>query len=97
MRLIYRRHCYFYRAPQNGEVKCALSRWVCLLCPYAIRKIQDLDTKDHLNVALIGIAARRGNFFSTCALFISLILLVLEVLNKYSTEVDNLLRRVFGL
>jgi hypothetical protein len=58
--------------------------------------MRDFDAKEHLNTALLGMAARRGNFFSACALVISLILLALKALEKYNAEIDSLLQRILG-
>ena len=56
-----------------------------------IPKIEGLDLKEHVNVALVAITGRRTVAFSFFALVISLITLTLKIIETFHDEVKSLL------
>lgn len=66
------------------------------MCGYYIRKIEGLDIKDHLDLALLATSERRSVFFSLMALVISLILLAFKIFKTFSEQVDQFFQRMFS-
>ena len=89
---IHKTACCFYRkvAPRERS-GCVLRRQLCLSCPMYIPKIEGLDLKEHVNVALVAITGRRTVAFSFFALVISLITLTLKIIETFHDEVKSLL------
>lgn len=94
--LIYRKTCYFYRKTPDGSRICAVNKRCCFTCPLFTRKIEGLDLKDHVNVALVAITARRSVLFSFLALIISMLTLAFKIIESFSAEVGNLFQHILG-
>jgi len=75
--LFYKKDCYFYRV-KNEKTICVANRSICLLCPLKIKKVDNLDTKDHLNLAIGQIRSDRAYLISIVAITISIFSFILK-------------------
>lgn len=72
---IYDKECVFYRVGKN----CAAHKWTCFVCEFRIKKIDNLDIKDYLNLVFARNTLKLSFLFSALALLIALMALLFEV------------------
>ena len=70
--------------------KCVLGRSICFLCPYFIREIDGItEMKDYLTFVLSKNTARKAFIISVLSLIISIILLALQVPDKWKQNKET--------
>ena len=82
MERIYKKTCYFYMLDSKMEPRCSANRKLCLGCSFNIRRIDNLDLKDHLGLAYTRITVRRALLFSILSLVLSIVTLTLKVVDE---------------
>lgn len=75
-------NCYFAEPKDPETLECKVKRKRCFLCPYRCPVIEELKPRDYIGLAHTRISNRMFFCFSTCALIISTIALVLQVSSK---------------
>jgi hypothetical protein len=73
----YKFDCYFYRV-NNDEIICVANKQFCFCCPLKIKKIENLDIKEHISLSYGQIRADRAFMISIIAVTISFLSFILK-------------------